>query len=143
MDMPRSLRLTDRLRNCAALWAAATGASEAMLGRRAINDSTFFLKRLDSTNGPGTATLEKLARFLVDPGNWPEGGVPAEVFEFGHVVGICGLPARQSPDNSPGSIGAHSPMVPSSPVSAPAGAAADAPSPVIPVVHPLAGEVGP
>lgn len=81
------LGLVERLQQCADLWTAATGGSLAQLGRVAINDSTFF-SRLESPRGPTTATLEKFARFLTDPGNWPDGEVPGEVVAFGHVTGI-------------------------------------------------------
>lgn len=86
MDMPFSL--VDRLRDCAGRWVSAHGASLARLGRTVINDGGFFA-RIDA---PGasvtTATLERFARFLGDPGNWPDGAVPDEVAAFVHVTGV-------------------------------------------------------
>lgn len=87
MDTPTLITLPERLKNCADLWVSATSASLARLGRTVVNDSSFF-KRLESPQGTTTATLEKFARFLGDPANWPSGEVPQEVRAFVHVTGI-------------------------------------------------------
>lgn len=109
MDMPKSLRLIDRLRASAALWAEANGASQAKLGRLAINDSSYF-NRVESPQGTTTATLEKFARFLVDPDNWPAGDdgirrVPDDVLAFAHIVGVTSSEQGASPDSAGEIIG--------------------------------------
>ncbi|MGX7926486.1 hypothetical protein ACWPMX_07920 [Tsuneonella sp. HG094] len=93
MDMA-PLSLTDRLRMCADLYAATPEGSLSRLGKRAINDGAFFDRIGD--RGPTTATLEKLAAFLADPANWPEGEVPQEAIELAHVVGVS--PVAVVPD---------------------------------------------
>ena len=87
--------LVERLQRSADLWSEASGSSLSQLGRSAVNDSTFF-SRLESPRGPTTATLEKFARFLLDPANWPDAKVPREVVAFGHVTGITPDPAPVS-----------------------------------------------
>ena len=81
--------LPDRLLQVAGLWSAAQGATLHRLGALVINDGAFFA-RLESTASTTTKTLERFARFLIDPGNWPQGDVPAEVCRFAHAVGISG-----------------------------------------------------
>lgn len=107
MNAETPLRLIDRLRIAAALWADANDATLARLGRGAINDSSYFT-RSEPAQGPTTGTLEKFARFLGDPGNWPDGVVPGEVCAFVHIVGVsaCGpAPATGQADDLSGGIG--------------------------------------
>lgn len=82
------LPLIDRLRLCAALWTEANGATLARLGRSAVNDGGFFTRLENQVQGTTTASLERFARFMLDPANWPDGGVPEEVVAFGHAVGV-------------------------------------------------------
>lgn len=82
-----ALGLSDRLKQCATLWAEAHDATLARLGRAAINDSSFFTRE-DRPQGVTTGTLERFARFLGEPGNWPDGVVPEAVLAFVHVVGV-------------------------------------------------------
>lgn len=106
--------LVDRLQLVAALWAESHAdesgrpASLARLGKAAIKDTGFF-DRLGE-RGPTTATLEKFARFLADPANWPpnadgESAVPEEAKAFAHVTGVTPEVAATSPgkadENSP------------------------------------------
>lgn len=58
-----------------------------MLGRTVVNDGGYF-GMVEASNSTRTATLEKFARFLADPVNWPNLAVPAEVIAFAHVVGV-------------------------------------------------------
>ena len=93
MDANPTLPLLDRLRVCAALWADAQDGSPARLARLVLNDGGFFTRLESPAASTTTATLERFARFLTDPANWPadEHGkveVPREVVAFGHVTGI-------------------------------------------------------
>lgn len=88
MDATPSLPLVDRLQLVAAQWAAAhePAASLSRLGKAAVGDGAFF-DRLGE-RGPTTSTLERFARFLADPANWPGGTVPEEAAAFAHVTGV-------------------------------------------------------
>lgn len=103
MNALPTLSLVDRLRICAVLWTEANDASFARLGKAVVNDGGFFT-RLDSPGSTTTAaTLEKFARFLIDPANWPDAVVPGEVAAFAHVTGIspeAGEPSRGISDES-------------------------------------------
>ena len=82
--------MIDHLMRCAAAWCAAHDAVPlGRLGRLAINDAGVF-SRLEAPDANLTlATLQRLARFLSDPANWPEGAaVPEEVTAFAQRV--CG-----------------------------------------------------
>jgi hypothetical protein len=84
MENP-TLTLSDHLLACADLWCAANEQAKlATLGRLAMNDTAFFAREV--SRGPTTATLEKFAAFLGDPGQWPGGRVPEKVCEFVHRV---------------------------------------------------------
>lgn len=87
MTEERPIRLLDRLRQSAEIWAAANDATLARIGRAAINDSSYFT-RPEPAQGPTTGTLERFARFLGDTANWPDGAVPDSVLAFVHVVGV-------------------------------------------------------
>ena len=88
MNTLTALPLVDRLRQVAQLWADAHEASLARLGKSVVNDGGFFTRLVTQVQGTSTATLEKFARFLGDPGNWPEGDVPQEAIDLAHRVGI-------------------------------------------------------
>ncbi len=103
MDLTNSVRLVDRLRSCAELWAGANSASLAKLGRLAVNDSSYF-NRIESPQGTTTVTLERFARFLLDASNWPDGDAPGEVMSFAHAVGVAPKAPPTSPDNEPANI---------------------------------------
>ena len=96
MDAHPTLPLLDRLRVCAVLWSEATDAKLARLGREVVNDGGFFARLESPGASTTTATLEKFARFLLDPANWPDAVVPGEVAAFGHVTGISPDPAPLS-----------------------------------------------
>ena len=92
------LSLVERLKLVAALWCLATGRTPGALSTIVANHGSFF-DRLDAPEaGTTTATLEKFARFLVKPDNWPAGLVPQEVCQFAHAVGITPDPPAPSPD---------------------------------------------
>lgn len=103
--MSQPVSLDARLKSVSALWAERAGSTLAALGRRAVNDTSFFTS-LDRGRSPSTATLEKFARFLSDGANWPAGRVPQEVVDFAHVVGIsredAALSAGKADQVSPG-----------------------------------------
>ncbi len=93
MDQSPTLPLVDRLRASAAAWVDANEASLARLGRAVVNDGGFFTRLETQVQGTTTASLERFARFLVEPANWPADAsgarvVPAEVIAFGHAVGV-------------------------------------------------------
>lgn len=86
--------LVDALKQCSALWVERSGATHARLGRSVVNDGGFFSRLETQPRGTTTDTLERFARFLALPDNWPEGEVPEEVLSFAGRVGISmGLPA--------------------------------------------------
>lgn len=85
--------LVDALMTCANLWCAAhqpEPAPLARLGRLAVGDGGFFTRLPTQSKGATTDTLERFARFLLDPANWPvgRGGVPQEAREFAHRLGV-------------------------------------------------------
>lgn len=109
MSEHHPIPLVERLKQGAALWSAATGRSLGALATIVANHGSFF-ERLDSPGaGTTTATLEKFARYLSDPVNWPEGEVPEEVCRFAHAVGISAAACAASPDITAEIIGAEVP----------------------------------
>lgn len=94
MNTLTALPLVDRLRQVSQLWAEAHEASLARLGKVVVNDGGFFTRLETQVQGTTTATLEKFARFLGDPGNWPEGVVPQEAIDLAHRVGISTVEAQ-------------------------------------------------
>lgn len=79
--------LVERLRLCGEMWADASGATLARLGRTVINDGGYF-SRVEANPVTTTLTLERFAAFLGDPANWPDALVPKVVCEFVRVVGV-------------------------------------------------------
>ena len=97
--------LVERLKQCAALWSAASGRSLGALATIVANHGSFF-ERLDSPGaGTTTSSLEKFAGFLSDADNWPHGLVPQEVCRFAHAVGVSAAACLPSPDNAAEIIG--------------------------------------
>ena len=91
--MEMTSTLIDRLNECATLWVDATGGTLARLGREVVNDGGYFARIGDTGASTTTATLEKFARYLGDPANWPagkDGGgcVPEQITAFAHVTGV-------------------------------------------------------
>lgn len=91
--------LKTRLSLAAESWCAAHAdengvpAPASRLARAAGYDDGQFFKNLPSSKrGPSTDTLEKFARFLVNPANWPEGKVADEAKALGHVP-VVSVPA--------------------------------------------------
>lgn len=105
--IPTPPSLTDRLRAAAGQWVSANEASLARLGRLVVNDGAFFTKLDTMPRGPSTDTLEKFARFLADPANWPDGAVAEEARALAHVVGVS-LPdaagSAGNPDDLSGAL---------------------------------------
>lgn len=110
MDMPSrfsSSSLVDRLRWCAEQWCEANSATLARLGRCVVNDGGFFGRVSSPEASTTTATLEKFARFLGDPANWPDGAVPDDVCAFVHIVGVSArapAPATGQADDLSGGV---------------------------------------
>lgn len=81
-------RLLDRLLAAATAWSEANDRTIGALASIVVNHGSFF----DRLESPGasttTATLEKFARFLGDPAQWPDGAVPDVVAGFVHAVGV-------------------------------------------------------
>lgn len=87
--------LVDALVECAELWCAAHDDPPqiARLGRLVVNDAGFFTRLAKQTKGTTTDTLNRFARFLLDPANWPEPAcgaarVPQEVRDLAHRCGV-------------------------------------------------------
>lgn len=81
--------LRSQLLDAADAWCDAHEAPRSRLGKAVASDGAFF-DRVDERDVlPCTvATLEKFARFLADPANWPEGEVADEAKALAHVVGV-------------------------------------------------------
>jgi hypothetical protein len=62
--------LRNALLDLAARYEAATGQSAAAIGKKALNDNTFFV-RIQSGAGFNIKTLDKLLLWFSE--NWPEG----------------------------------------------------------------------
>lgn len=103
--------LKTRLSLAADAWCVAHADEEgspapaSRLARAAGYDDGDFFERLPNTRrGPSTNTLERFARFLADPVNWPEGKVADEAKGLAHVVGVtapaASLSAGQPVDES-------------------------------------------
>lgn len=95
--MTQPLSLPDLLRTVADAWVlagTADRASLARLGRAVVNDSSFFTRLENPQASTTTATLERFARFLLDPANWPDGRVVQEAREFAHRLGVTLAPAH-------------------------------------------------
>lgn len=88
MNTVTALSLVERLRQVSQLWVTAQDASLSRLGKSVVNDGGFFTRLETQVQGTTTATLEKFAAFLGDPGNWPDGAVPQEALDLAHRVGI-------------------------------------------------------
>ena len=95
-----TLTLTDRLFAAARAWVEAHDATLARLGRAVVNDTSFFARLEKPQASPTTATLEKFARYLADPVNWPEGKVADEAKALAHVVGVTPEGDTASPRKS-------------------------------------------
>lgn len=83
--------LVDALMECAELWCVAhtpEPAPLARLGRLAVGDGGFFTRLPTQSKGATTDTLERFARFLLDPANWPDGRVVPHAREFAHRLGV-------------------------------------------------------
>ena len=89
MTIAQNPSLIDRLRHCAELWTRAHGATHARLGRAVVNDGGYFTRLDSQAKGTTTASLERFAQFLGNPGNWPEGhDVPKDVQQFVAITGV-------------------------------------------------------
>lgn len=103
--------LRARLFAGAEAWSAATGRSLGALSSLVTNHGG----TLDRLRDPGAAvtdiTLEKFARFLIDPANWPEreadaehqGWPPEAALKFGEAVGVFHDPLAITQDAGPSS----------------------------------------
>ena len=86
--------LKTRLSHCADAWCLAHADGDGVraplsrLSKRVMDDGKFFENLGAMRRGPSTDTLEKFARFLVDPANWPGGAVAEEAKVLAHVVGV-------------------------------------------------------
>ena len=89
-SLREALPLVERLKRVALLWSESTGRTLGALATVVANHGSFFERLEQPGAGTTTASLEKFARFLVDPGSWPEGAVPDEACRFAHAVGISG-----------------------------------------------------
>lgn len=89
-----ALPLTDLLCAAGAIWAERSDATLAKLGKLVVNDTSFFARFDNPRASTTTATLEKFAAFLGDPGNWPDGAVPQEAVDLAHRVGISTAEAQ-------------------------------------------------
>lgn len=94
------MNLIEHLQAAADAWCSACERSLSRLATMVVNDGKFF----DRISAPGgnvtTATLERFARYLHDPANWPDGLVPEEACQLAHRVGVSGEAAAPSAGNS-------------------------------------------
>lgn len=89
--------LRSKLQAAASAWCAAHDAPHSRLGKAVAADAAFFDRVEGRDVLPCTvATLEKFARFLVDPSNWPKGEVADEAKALAHVVGVSAPAAALS-----------------------------------------------
>lgn len=89
MNIAETPSLITRLRHCADLWAQAHDATLARLGRTVVNDGGYFTRLDSQPKGTTTASLERFAQFLGNPGNWPEGHtLPEAVQQFVAITGV-------------------------------------------------------
>lgn len=94
--MNEQLTLTERLVAASDCWATSQDATLARLGKAVVNDTAFFTNLARMRRGPSTDTLEKFARFLADPANWPDGSVADEAKALAHVTGVIAPAAALS-----------------------------------------------
>lgn len=94
--------LRSKLKAAQEAWCKAHDAPASRLGKLVASDAAFF-DRVEGRNVlPCTvATLEKFARFLVDPVNWPEGKVADEAKALAHAV-VGTTPAPGASAGKPG-----------------------------------------
>ena len=93
--------LRSKLQAAASAWCKAHDAPHSRLGKAVAADAAFFDRVEGRDVLPCTvATLEKFARFLADPVNWPEGKVGDEAKALAHVVGVSAPPAPSSAGQS-------------------------------------------
>lgn len=123
MDQVQPLSLIARLKVAADQWCTATGRTPGALSTLATNQGSFFDRLGSSRSGATIATLEKFAQVLVDPANWPDGAVPADVAKFAHDVGASAPAPAPSPDADEDSIGSEGRHGGIAPPAAPSGRA--------------------
>ena len=103
--------LKTRLATAAIAWCIAqTGPGEEVvplsrLSKRVMDDGKFFDNLASMRRGPSTDTLEKFARYLADPVNWPANAdgvheVADEAKALAHVVGVNAPVHATSPRKS-------------------------------------------
>ena len=90
-------RLRARLLAAAEAWSEKTGRTLGALSCVVSNHARTIERLRDPSNKVTDATLEKFARFLADPANWPGGAVAQEAVDLAHVVGVSASPALLSP----------------------------------------------
>ncbi|MEH6722775.1 MAG: hypothetical protein V7686_04545 [Qipengyuania sp.] len=100
MSEPQTL--TERLVAASECWTATCDATLARLGKVVANDTAFFTNLAKMRRGPSTDTLEKFARYLADPANWPGGLVAEEARALAHVVGVTPAGGAVSPGKTEG-----------------------------------------
>lgn len=101
--------LKTRLASAANAWCRACSIEAgdcvplSRLSKPIMGDGKFFDGLQDMRRGPSTDTLEKFARFLADPANWPDGVVAEEAKAFAHVVGVS-APADVAAEGTDGEV---------------------------------------
>lgn len=112
MSLITPIKPRERLLQAAELWSEATGRSLGALSSLVSNHGSTLDRLRDPANAVTDKVVEKFARYLIDPANWPEGvAVPEAVAAFGQVVGVCPHdPANSAPAlaASAGKIGENS-----------------------------------
>ena len=88
MNSCEPIKPRDRLLAVAQLWSEATGRTFGALSAKVTNHGGTLDRLSDPANAVTDTTLERFARFLADPANWPECDVPEEAREFAHVTGV-------------------------------------------------------
>ncbi|MBD2842683.1 hypothetical protein [Erythrobacter rubeus] len=81
-------RLRDGLRAAADEWCAATGRTHGALSSLVANHGGALARLDDPASAITDLKLEQFARWLMQPGNWPESEVGEKALEFAHRVGV-------------------------------------------------------
>lgn len=98
-DLSAPIKPRDRLLQLARIWSDRTGRSHGALSAMVMNHGGALERLRDPAKSVTDGTLERFARWMGDPANWPEGAVPREALEFAHVTGVALPSARSAREN--------------------------------------------
>ena len=85
--------LRSKLKAAANAWCSAHDAPASRLGKAVASDAAFFDRVEERSVLPCTvATLEKFARYLAAPENWPDRSVDPTAIALSESVGVPAPP---------------------------------------------------